>query len=102
MLCVTPDDHQVERWFFWLQRAPSATAQQGGVGRSAGARSEQRPSSGFSTEKGSAREVAARLQALMADPPHMSAQDAFRRAVLYMENQSPGGHQLNSMHAFVE
>ncbi len=80
---LTPDGHQVERWFFWLQQPDSVPAQTGTSDCP-----DQAAQTGASF--GDASDVAARLQALMTDPPQIGARNAFRRAMHRSEDESKG------------
>ena len=110
---LTPDGHQVERWFFWLQQPAAAPAQPGGsdcpieaaksvassglVGQGAYSGSGVLDAcSGTGVQAGNASDVAARLRALISDPPQTGARNAFRRAMQDSEDRSCGTHSSHA------
>ncbi|CAL8465377.1 g4913 [Coccomyxa elongata] len=82
---LTPEGHQVERWFFWMQQpAPAAAA-------------IASPPAGTGTivQADNASRIAARLQALIADVPRSSARNAFRSPMRSTEGWPHGTISLS-------
>ncbi|BDA50115.1 hypothetical protein COCOBI_15-2430 [Coccomyxa sp. Obi] len=81
---LTPEGHQVERWFFWMQQAAPAAAT-----------SSPPAGTGTSAPADNASEVATRLQALISDAPRSSARNAFRSAMRSTEGWPHGNISLS-------
>lgn len=78
---LIPEGHQVERWFFWMQQAAPAAA----------AIASPPAGTGIIVQATNASQIAARLQATIADVPRSSARNAFRSPMRSTEGWPHGG-----------